>query len=68
MFLQMRMNPAPPDATQAMIFNWMPIVFTFMLASFPVGLVIYWGVEQYANYFPTGLHHEEARCESGIVR
>jgi YidC/Oxa1 family membrane protein insertase len=42
MFLQMRMNPAPPDATQAMIFNWMPIVFTFMLASFPVGLVIYW--------------------------
>lgn len=42
MFLQMRMNPAPPDPTQAMIFNWMPVVFTFMLASFPAGLVIYW--------------------------
>lgn len=42
MFLQMRMNPAPPDPTQAMIFNWMPVVFTFMLATFPAGLVIYW--------------------------
>ncbi|MFK0332272.1 membrane protein insertase YidC [Rhizobium sp. NPDC090275] len=42
MFLQMRMNPTPPDPTQAMIFNWMPLVFTFMLASFPAGLVIYW--------------------------
>ena len=42
MFLQMRMNPTPPDPTQAMIFNWMPLIFTFMLASFPAGLVIYW--------------------------
>lgn len=42
MFLQMQMNPTPPDPTQAMIFKWMPIVFTFMLATFPAGLVIYW--------------------------
>jgi len=42
MFLQMRMNPTPPDPTQAMIFTWMPLVFTFMLATFPAGLVIYW--------------------------
>jgi YidC/Oxa1 family membrane protein insertase len=42
MFLQMRMNPTPPDPTQAMIFTWMPLVFTFMLAAFPAGLVIYW--------------------------
>jgi len=42
MFVQMKMNPAPPDPTQQMIFTWMPIVFTFMLASFPAGLVIYW--------------------------
>jgi len=42
MFFQMRMNPTPPDPTQAMIFNWMPLVFMFMLASFPAGLVIYW--------------------------
>jgi len=42
MFLQMRMNPTPPDPTQAMIFTWMPVVFTFMMAGFPAGLVIYW--------------------------
>ncbi|MGE0230802.1 MAG: membrane protein insertase YidC [Flavobacteriaceae bacterium] len=42
MFVQMRLNPPPPDPTQAMIFNWMPVVFTFMLGTFPAGLVIYW--------------------------
>jgi len=42
MWVQMKLNPAPPDPTQAMIFNYMPIIFTFMLASFPAGLVIYW--------------------------
>ncbi|WP_174803861.1 membrane protein insertase YidC [Martelella limonii] len=42
MWMQMRMNPTPPDKTQAMIFNWMPVVFTFMLAKFPAGLVIYY--------------------------
>ena len=42
MWAQMRLNPAPPDPTQQMIFNWMPVIFTFMLGSFPAGLVIYW--------------------------
>jgi YidC/Oxa1 family membrane protein insertase len=42
MWLQMKLNPAPPDPTQKMIFDWMPVIFTFMLASFPAGLVIYW--------------------------
>jgi YidC/Oxa1 family membrane protein insertase len=42
MFMQMKLNPTPPDPAQAMIFNWMPVIFTFMLASFPAGLVIYW--------------------------
>ncbi len=42
MFLQMRLNPPPPDPVQAMIFTWMPLVFMFLLASFPAGLVIYW--------------------------
>ncbi|HWX72192.1 MAG TPA: membrane protein insertase YidC, partial [Xanthobacteraceae bacterium] len=32
MWVQMKLNPAPPDPTQQMIFNWMPIIFTFMLA------------------------------------
>ncbi len=42
MWAQMKLNPAPPDPTQQMIFNWMPLIFTFMLANFPAGLVIYW--------------------------
>jgi YidC/Oxa1 family membrane protein insertase len=42
MFIQMRLNPPPPDPTQAMIFAWMPLFFTFLLARFPAGLVIYW--------------------------
>ncbi|MFM8746142.1 MAG: membrane protein insertase YidC [Aestuariivirga sp.] len=42
MWLQMRLNPTPPDPIQASLFNWMPVIFTFMLGSFPVGLVIYW--------------------------
>jgi YidC/Oxa1 family membrane protein insertase len=42
MWVQMKLNPAPPDPTQQMIFSWMPLIFTFMLAAFPAGLVIYW--------------------------
>jgi YidC/Oxa1 family membrane protein insertase len=42
MFLQMRLNPAPPDPIQQQIFNWMPVFFTFLLAQFAAGLVIYW--------------------------
>ncbi len=54
MFLQMRMNPTPPDPTQAMIFTWMPIVFTFMLASFPAGLVIYWAWNNFLSILQQG--------------
>ena len=42
MFLQQKLNPPPPDPVQARMFQFMPIIFTFMLARFPAGLVIYW--------------------------
>ena len=42
MWVQQKLNPQPPDPIQAKIFAWMPIIFTFMLASFPAGLIIYW--------------------------
>jgi YidC/Oxa1 family membrane protein insertase len=38
----MKLNPPPPDPAQKMIFDYMPIIFTFMLAGFSAGLVIYW--------------------------
>ena len=44
MFMQMRLNPAPQDELQAKMFMFMPILFTFLLGSFPAGLVIYWTV------------------------
>jgi YidC/Oxa1 family membrane protein insertase len=42
MWVQMKLNPAPPDPIQQKIFTWMPVFFTYLLASFPAGLVIYW--------------------------
>ena len=40
--MQQKLNPAPTDPTQAMIFTWMPWVFMFMLGGFASGLVVYW--------------------------
>ena len=42
MFMQQRMNPPPPDPTQAKLFQIMPLIFTFVLARQPAGLVIYY--------------------------
>jgi YidC/Oxa1 family membrane protein insertase len=42
MWAQMKLNPPPPDPAQKVIFDWMPVIFTFMLAGFSAGLVIYW--------------------------
>ncbi len=42
MFLQQKLNPQPTDPIQAKMFTFLPIVFTFLLATFPAGLVIYW--------------------------
>jgi YidC/Oxa1 family membrane protein insertase len=44
MFIQMKMNPEPADPVQKQMFAWMPVIFTFMLGTFPSGLVIYWTV------------------------
>jgi YidC/Oxa1 family membrane protein insertase len=42
MFLQQKLNPAPADPAQARMFQFMPLIFTFMLARSPAGLVLYW--------------------------
>ncbi len=42
MWLQMQLNPPQPDPVQQQIFSWMPLLFTFLLGTFPAGLVIYW--------------------------
>ncbi|KAF0119724.1 MAG: preprotein translocase subunit YidC, partial [Xanthobacteraceae bacterium] len=55
MWIQMQMNPAPTDPIQAAFFKWMPILFTFMLASFPAGLVIYWAWNNLLSVLQQGL-------------
>jgi len=42
MFLQQKMNPAPPDPMQAKMMMFMPVIFTALFLSFPAGLVLYW--------------------------
>jgi YidC/Oxa1 family membrane protein insertase len=42
MYLQQKLNPAPADPVQARVFQFLPIMFTFMMAPFQAGLVIYW--------------------------
>jgi YidC/Oxa1 family membrane protein insertase len=42
MWLQTNLNPPPADPVQQKLFGFMPLIFTFMMANFPVGLVIYW--------------------------
>ena len=44
MWVQQKLNPAPTDPTQAKIFAFFPLFLTVILAPFPVGLVIYWTV------------------------
>ena len=62
MWIQMKLNPAPPDPVQAQLFNIMPIAFTFMLGTFPAGLVLYWAwnnllgiIQQYTIMKRTGI-------------
>ncbi len=44
MFIQQKLNPAPPDPTQAKVMMFLPVVFGFLFAYFPAGLVLYWVV------------------------
>ncbi len=44
MFIQQKLNPAPPDPMQAKIMMALPFVFTILFATFPSGLVLYWVV------------------------
>lgn len=50
MFLQQRLNPPPPDPMQAKIMMLMPIVFTFLFANFPAGLMLYWFVNNTLSF------------------
>ncbi len=42
MFLQFKLNPQPADPIQAKVMMFLPLIFVFLFATFPAGLVIYW--------------------------
>ena len=72
MWVQMRLNPPPPDPTQAMIFNWMPVIFTFMLGHLPGGPGDLLGVEQHRSrsrqqWFIMKRHGAEVNLLGNIV-
>ena len=66
MWVQMKLNPAPPDPTQQMIFTCMPIIFTFMLAAFP-GIGDLLGLEQHALGHAAKRHHAPERRQDRTV-
>lgn len=44
MFIQQKLNPPPPDPTQAKVMMFLPVIFTALFMNFPSGLVLYWVV------------------------
>ena len=44
MFVQTKLNPAPPDPVQAKVMMFMPLVFSVMFFMFPSGVVLYYVV------------------------
>ena len=67
MFLQQKLNPPPPDPVQAKLFQFMPIIFTFMLARFPAGLVIYWSWNNTLTILQQWLIMRRAKLETRQV-
>jgi YidC/Oxa1 family membrane protein insertase len=72
MWVQFKLNPTPPDPIQAKLFGFMPIIFTFMLASFPAGLVIYWSWNNLLSvaqqYYIMRHDRAERRAEKAVAR
>ena len=68
MWLQQKLNPAPTDPTQAMIFAWMPWIFMFMLGGFASGLVIYWITNNTITFTQQYTDHAQPRPQAGRLR
>ncbi len=64
MWLQQKLNPAPTDPTQKMIFAWMPFVFMFMLGHFASGLVLYYITNNSITFTQQYLDHAASRAQA----
>ncbi|NKD55271.1 MULTISPECIES: membrane protein insertase YidC [unclassified Haematospirillum] len=68
MWFQQKLNPAPADPVQAKVMMFLPVLFTFMLAGFPAGLVIYWAwnnILSIAQQWSIMRRHDEAPAHAG---
>ncbi|WP_300646571.1 membrane protein insertase YidC [Paenalcaligenes sp.] len=70
MFLQIKLNPTPPDPMQAKVMMIMPLVFGGMMFFFPAGLVLYWVVNNALSiaqqqYITSRINKEEAAKKVG---
>ena len=68
MLLQQKMNPAPADPVQAKMMMFMPIMFTFMLANFPAGLVIYWTWSNILSILQQGVMMSRKGIKPGFLQ
>ena len=66
MWLQMAMSPQAPDPMQRRIFQLMPIVFTFIMATFPAGLLIYWAWSNILTIFQQYIIMHRLKAENPI--
>lgn len=66
MWLQMAMSPPAPDPMQRKIFAFMPIVFTFIMAGFPAGLLIYWAWSNVLTIFQQYIIMHRLKAENPI--
>jgi len=69
MFVQQKLNPAPPDPIQAKVMMSLPFVFTVFFAFFPSGLVLYWVVNNLLSiaqqwYITRSIEKSTARAKS----
>ena len=67
MWLQQKLNPAPADPTQARIFALLPFVFTFVLAGFAAGLVLYWSVNNILSIAQQWVIQRKILAKNGIL-
>ncbi|HZV84453.1 MAG TPA: membrane protein insertase YidC [Brevundimonas sp.] len=66
MWLQMAMSPPAPDPMQRRIFQLMPIIFTFIMATFPAGLLIYWAWSNILTIFQQYVIMHRLKAENPI--
>ncbi|SFL93532.1 membrane protein insertase YidC [Marinobacter zhejiangensis] len=68
MFIQMSLNPSPPDPMQAKIMKMMPLIFTVFFLWFPSGLVLYWLVNNILSIAQQWYITRQIEAESGTKK